>query len=33
MPAEAAAETVAFAISQPAAVDIGEIIVRPTIQP
>jgi NADP-dependent 3-hydroxy acid dehydrogenase YdfG len=33
MPAEAAAETIAFAITQPAAVDIGEIIVRPTIQP
>ncbi len=33
MPAEAVAETIAFAIARPAAVDIGEIIVRPTIQP
>jgi NADP-dependent 3-hydroxy acid dehydrogenase YdfG len=33
MPAEAVAETIAFAIAQPAGVDIGEIIVRPTIQP
>ena len=33
MPAEAVAETIAFAIDQPAAVDVGEIIVRPTVQP
>lgn len=33
MPADAVAETIAFAIAQPAAVDVGEIIVRPTVQP
>lgn len=33
MPPEAVAETIAFAITQPASVDIGEIVVRPTVQP
>jgi NADP-dependent 3-hydroxy acid dehydrogenase YdfG len=33
MPPQAVAETIAFAVSQPASVDIGEIIVRPTVQP
>jgi hypothetical protein len=33
MPPDAVAETIAFAIAQPASVDIGEILVRPTIQP
>jgi NADP-dependent 3-hydroxy acid dehydrogenase YdfG len=32
-PAEAVAETIAFAIAQPDSVDIGEILVRPTVQP
>jgi NADP-dependent 3-hydroxy acid dehydrogenase YdfG len=30
---EAVAETIAFAISQPDLVDIGEILIRPTVQP
>lgn len=33
MPPQAVAETIAFAIAQPGAVDIGELIVRPTVQP
>lgn len=33
IPPEAVAETIAFAIAQPDSVDIGEIIVRPTVQP
>jgi NADP-dependent 3-hydroxy acid dehydrogenase YdfG len=33
MPPEAVAETIAFAIAQPDSVDIGEIVVRPTVQP
>jgi NADP-dependent 3-hydroxy acid dehydrogenase YdfG len=36
MPAEtieAVAETIAFAIGQPDSVDVGEVIVRPTVQP
>jgi NADP-dependent 3-hydroxy acid dehydrogenase YdfG len=32
MPAEAVARAVAYAISQPAGVDVGEVIVRPTAQ-
>jgi NADP-dependent 3-hydroxy acid dehydrogenase YdfG len=32
MPPEAIARAVAFAIEQPADVDVGEIIVRPTAQ-
>jgi NADP-dependent 3-hydroxy acid dehydrogenase YdfG len=32
MPPEAIARTVAFAIEQPADVDVGEIVVRPTAQ-
>ena len=33
MPPEAVAETIAFAITQPDSVNIGEILVRPTVQP
>lgn len=33
MPPGAVAETIAFAIAQPGPVDIGEIVVRPTVQP
>ena len=33
MPPEAIAEAVAYAIGQPGAVDVGEITVRPTVQP
>ena len=33
MPPAAVAETIAFAIAQPDSVDIGEILVRPTVQP
>ncbi|HTZ25947.1 MAG TPA: hypothetical protein VMC83_18280 [Streptosporangiaceae bacterium] len=33
MPPEAVAETIAFAIAQPDSVDVGEVIVRPTVQP
>jgi NADP-dependent 3-hydroxy acid dehydrogenase YdfG len=33
MPPEAVAETIAFAIAQPATVDIGELVVRSTAQP
>jgi NADP-dependent 3-hydroxy acid dehydrogenase YdfG len=33
MPPDAVAETIAFAIAQPDPVDIGELIVRPTVQP
>jgi len=33
MPPEAIAEAVAYAIDQPEAVDVGEITVRPTVQP
>lgn len=33
MPAQAVAETIAFAIAQPDSVDIGELVVRPTVQP
>jgi NADP-dependent 3-hydroxy acid dehydrogenase YdfG len=33
MPPQAVAETIAFAIAQPETVDIGEILVRPTVQP
>ena len=33
MPPQAVAETIAFTIAQPDSVDIGEVIVRPTIQP
>jgi NADP-dependent 3-hydroxy acid dehydrogenase YdfG len=32
MPPEAVAETIAFTIAQPDSVDIGEIVVRPTVQ-
>ena len=32
MPPEAIARAVAFAIEQPADIDVGEIIVRPTAQ-
>jgi len=32
MPPEAVAEAIAFAVGQPAGVEIGEIIVRPTVQ-
>lgn len=33
MPPEAVAEAVLFAISQPAGVDVGELTIRPTVQP
>jgi NADP-dependent 3-hydroxy acid dehydrogenase YdfG len=33
MPPQAVAETIAFAITQPDSIDIGEVIVRPTAQP
>jgi len=33
MPPQAVAETIAFAIAQPDSVDVGEVIVRPTVQP
>jgi NADP-dependent 3-hydroxy acid dehydrogenase YdfG len=33
MPPAAVVETIAFAIAQPDSVDIGEILVRPTVQP
>ena len=33
MSPEAVAETIAFAIAQPDSVDVGEVIVRPTVQP
>jgi NADP-dependent 3-hydroxy acid dehydrogenase YdfG len=33
MPPHAVAETIAFAIAQPDSIDIGEVIVRPTVQP
>jgi NADP-dependent 3-hydroxy acid dehydrogenase YdfG len=33
MPPQAVAETIAFAIAQPESVDVGEVIVRPTVQP
>ena len=33
MPPQAVAETIAFALAQPDAIDIGEVIVRPTVQP
>jgi NADP-dependent 3-hydroxy acid dehydrogenase YdfG len=33
MPPQAAAETIAFAIAQPDSVNVGEVIVRPTVQP
>jgi NADP-dependent 3-hydroxy acid dehydrogenase YdfG len=33
MPPQAVAETIAFAVAQPGSVDIGEVIVRPTMQP
>lgn len=33
MPPEAVAEAVLFAVSQPASVDVGELVVRPTVQP
>jgi hypothetical protein len=33
MPPQAVAQTIAFAIAQPDSVDIGEVIVRPTVQP
>lgn len=33
MPPDAVAEAIAFAIAQPESVDIGEILVRPTVQP
>ncbi|WP_144715694.1 SDR family oxidoreductase [Curtobacterium pusillum] len=32
MPAEAVAAAVAYAISQPAGIDVGEVIIRPTVQ-
>jgi NADP-dependent 3-hydroxy acid dehydrogenase YdfG len=32
MPPDAVARTIAFAIEQPADVDVGEIVVRPTAQ-
>jgi NADP-dependent 3-hydroxy acid dehydrogenase YdfG len=33
MPPHAVADTIAFVISQPESVDVGEVIVRPTVQP
>jgi len=33
MPPQAVAQTIAFAIAQPDSVDVGEVIVRPTVQP
>jgi NADP-dependent 3-hydroxy acid dehydrogenase YdfG len=33
MPPQAVAETIAFAMTQPDSIDIGEVIVRPTVQP
>jgi NADP-dependent 3-hydroxy acid dehydrogenase YdfG len=33
MPPQALAETIAFTSARPASVDIGEVIVRPTIEP
>jgi NADP-dependent 3-hydroxy acid dehydrogenase YdfG len=33
IPADAVARTIAFAIAQPADVDVSEIIVRPTASP
>jgi NADP-dependent 3-hydroxy acid dehydrogenase YdfG len=33
MPPQAVAETIAFAMAQPDSVDVGEVIVRPTVQP
>lgn len=33
MPPHAVAETIAFALAQPDSVDIGELIVRPTVRP
>jgi NADP-dependent 3-hydroxy acid dehydrogenase YdfG len=33
MPPDTVAETIAFVIAQPASVDVGEILVRPTVQP
>jgi NADP-dependent 3-hydroxy acid dehydrogenase YdfG len=33
MSPQAVAETIAFAVAQPGSVDIGEVIVRPTVQP
>jgi NADP-dependent 3-hydroxy acid dehydrogenase YdfG len=32
MPPEAVARAIAFAVEQPAGVDVGEIVVRPTAQ-
>jgi NADP-dependent 3-hydroxy acid dehydrogenase YdfG len=32
IPPEAVARTIAFAIGEPAAVDVGDIVVRPTVQ-
>jgi NADP-dependent 3-hydroxy acid dehydrogenase YdfG len=32
IPPEAVADAIAFAVDQPAEVEIGEIIVRPTVQ-
>jgi NADP-dependent 3-hydroxy acid dehydrogenase YdfG len=33
MPPQAVADPIAFAITQPDSIDIGEVIVRPTVQP
>ncbi len=33
MPPQAVAETITFAIAQPESVDVGEVLVRPTVQP
>lgn len=33
LPAESVAQTIAWTLAQPAAVDINEIIIRPTVQP
>jgi NADP-dependent 3-hydroxy acid dehydrogenase YdfG len=33
MPPQTVADTIVFAIAQPDSVDIGEVIVRPTVQP
>ncbi len=32
MPPQAVAETITFAIAQPESVDVGEVLVRPTVQ-
>jgi NADP-dependent 3-hydroxy acid dehydrogenase YdfG len=32
MPAEAVARAIAYAIEQPAGIDVGEVVIRPTVQ-